>query len=122
MNIEEVKRLSNEKLLKLYYDLVIGYENPCLTSREVQELLDLYSNISTDEVAEIIIKRMGGTSWLKNPKPRKKKKSIKNVGNKKELTILSVVRDIFKIIDDPSIPQDDKDMAIITLREVFLDP
>lgn len=78
MNIEEVKRLSNEKLLKLYYDLVIGYENPCLTSREVQELLDLYSNIGIEEVAEIIIKRMGGTSWLKNPKPRKKKKSNKN--------------------------------------------
>jgi len=60
LNIEEIKQLSNEKLLKLYYDLVIGYENPCLTSREVQELLDLYSNISTDEVAEIIIERMGG--------------------------------------------------------------
>jgi len=38
---------------------------------------------------------------------------------KKELTILSVVRDMFKIIDDPSIPQDDKDMAIITLREAL---
>ncbi len=38
---------------------------------------------------------------------------------KKELTILSVVRDMFKIIDDPSISQDDKDMAMTTLREAL---
>ena len=38
---------------------------------------------------------------------------------KKELTILSIVRDMFKIIDDPAIFQDDKDMAMTTLREAL---
>jgi len=33
--------------------------------------------------------------------------------------ILSIVRDMFKIIDDPSISQDDKDMAMTTLREAL---
>ena len=36
-----------------------------------------------------------------------------------ENTILSVVRDMFKIIDDPAISQDDKDMAMTTLREAL---
>jgi hypothetical protein len=46
-------------------------------------------------------------------------KEIEAIDSKKELTILSVVRDMFKIIDDPSISQDDKDMAMTTLREAL---
>jgi len=55
---EEIKQLSNRKLLYLYDDLVNATNGPFLPSNKMQKLLD--DNITANEIAEIIIERMGG--------------------------------------------------------------
>lgn len=58
MTLEEIKQLSNRKLLYLYDDLVNAVNGPFLPSNKMQKLLD--DDITADEIAEIIIERMGG--------------------------------------------------------------